>query len=203
MMKDLVLAINTALGKCTVCLFKEEQVVHCEYYENSDHSKNIGPMLNRALKIASGNIDQVLVITGPGSFTGIRCGISAALGVAAGLGTKINGMSCFDAIAAEYSHIQDDKLIAIDTKQQNAFYCKKISLASEKIDSAVIMKREEVINTAKDLVLLSNDKDLITNCILCKNKYYIRDINLSVFTKTSNKNYANIYPIYLQQPYKS
>lgn len=57
------------------------------------------------------------VITGPGSFTGIRLGIAYAKGLGMGLNIPVIGLSAFDIYQAEYP----DAFIAIDSGRSDFF----------------------------------------------------------------------------------
>jgi len=46
-----------------------------------------------------GNLSRIAVCTGPGSFTGVRIGVSAARGLALGLGCPAVGVNRFEALA--------------------------------------------------------------------------------------------------------
>jgi N6-L-threonylcarbamoyladenine synthase len=60
------------------------------------------PAITRLLESADltiRDIDAVVVGRGPGSFTGVRIGVSAAKGIAQGLGMPLYGVNTLDAIA--------------------------------------------------------------------------------------------------------
>ena len=52
--------------------------------------------------VGKSELGCIAVSTGPGSFTGLRIGISTAMGLANALGIECSGVSLFDAIAARY-----------------------------------------------------------------------------------------------------
>ena len=63
------------------------------------------------------DITAIGVITGPGSFTGIRLGIAYAKGVAMGLNVPVVGISAFDLYLAE----TPDAFVAIDSGRGDFF----------------------------------------------------------------------------------
>ncbi|HBQ64693.1 MAG TPA: tRNA (adenosine(37)-N6)-threonylcarbamoyltransferase complex dimerization subunit type 1 TsaB [Clostridiales bacterium] len=77
-----------------------------EYFLNTGmrrHSQTIAPMIDTMLKnagIAPENLGKIACTVGPGSFTGIRIGISTAKAMAYGLGAATAGVSTLDALAA-------------------------------------------------------------------------------------------------------
>lgn len=67
------------------------------------HAEALFPMIEDALAeldASYSDLDRIAVCTGPGSFTGLRVGISAARGLALGCGIPAIGVTRFEAIAA-------------------------------------------------------------------------------------------------------
>jgi tRNA threonylcarbamoyl adenosine modification protein YeaZ len=58
------------------------------------------PRSIRELRRAVLSIDAVVVVVGPGSYTGLRAGMAAGLGVAQSLGVGLHGVGTLDVIAA-------------------------------------------------------------------------------------------------------
>lgn len=67
------------------------------------HSANLMPMIEEALSRAGidiADIDLYAAVTGPGSFTGVRIGVSAVKGMAHGAGKPCVGVDALEALAA-------------------------------------------------------------------------------------------------------
>ena len=82
----------------------------------------LGEMLDDATKgRAWEDITRIGVVTGPGSFTGVRVGIAAARGLALALNIPCNGVTVFEALAFEFS---DNKpifcVVSLPTKKIGA-----------------------------------------------------------------------------------
>lgn len=74
-------------------------------------SEGILPLLDSLLKKASIKIDaikEIFCCRGPGSFTGVRIGISLAQGLALGLGIKCYGISTLDIMAAFHHFVKNE-----------------------------------------------------------------------------------------------
>lgn len=101
-----ILAIDTALGAASACLFDSaanEILARETVWIDRGHDQTIIPLIDRVVAQASGDrseIDRVAVTVGPGSFTGIRVGISAARAIGLALGAPVVGVSTLSAYVA-------------------------------------------------------------------------------------------------------
>lgn len=96
-MKTLV--IDTATAACSVALF-EGDVLAADLHEvvGRGHAERLVTMI--AALPGEGRADRVLVDCGPGSFTGVRVGLAAALGLGIGWGVPVHGYTSTALIAA-------------------------------------------------------------------------------------------------------
>lgn len=81
-----ILAIDTSAQVASVCILNETAIIS-EFNVNAKltHSQTMMPMVQSALNCAKINLNQIdafAVSVGPGSFTGIRIGVSAVKGLA-------------------------------------------------------------------------------------------------------------------------
>lgn len=124
-----VLAIDTALGACSVAVL---DTVSGSAVESESlpmvrgHAEALMPLIARVMQrreLAFTDIDRVAVTTGPGSFTGLRVGISAGRGIALAAGKPVVGVSTLAAYAAP--HLADDKtvavVVAIDARHEHVY----------------------------------------------------------------------------------
>tara|TARA_R110001599_G_scaffold26390_3_gene93025 strand:- start:14138 stop:14764 length:627 start_codon:yes stop_codon:yes gene_type:complete len=99
-MGERLLAIDTATVACSVALFEDGQLIASDYAEiGRGHAEKLIPAI--AGLPERGKADKILVDCGPGSFTGVRIGISAAKALALAWGADINGYSCLSLVAAQ------------------------------------------------------------------------------------------------------
>lgn len=98
-----VLAFDTALDACSVAVCETDRVIaHRHEVLSKGHAERLVPMIELALADAAmrfQDIDLVAVTVGPGTFTGIRIGLSAARGIALTTGVRIAGVTTLAAIA--------------------------------------------------------------------------------------------------------
>ncbi|HVX74526.1 MAG TPA: tRNA (adenosine(37)-N6)-threonylcarbamoyltransferase complex dimerization subunit type 1 TsaB [Bradyrhizobium sp.] len=102
----LILAIDTALEACAACvldtgtgkvLARESQAM------KRGHAEALMPLIARVMDkagVAFTDLDRVAVTTGPGSFTGLRVGLSAARGIALAANRPAVGVTTLAAFAA-------------------------------------------------------------------------------------------------------
>jgi tRNA threonylcarbamoyladenosine biosynthesis protein TsaB len=105
-----VLAIDTALGACAACILQvgaqdaePEPPIQESLAMERGHAEALMPLIERVVKRSEGGfpgIDRIAVSVGPGSFTGLRVGISAARAIALGTGKPCVGVTTLSAYAA-------------------------------------------------------------------------------------------------------
>lgn len=101
-----VLAIDTALEACAAAVLDTERgaiIAHESLEMVRGHAEALMPLIARVLDRAAlrfATLDRIAVTTGPGSFTGLRVGISAARGIALAAGKPAVGLSTLAAYAA-------------------------------------------------------------------------------------------------------
>ena len=86
------------------CAVFEDSRIKAEYFLNlkTTHSQTLLPMVESVLKLSGigiGDIDVIAATAGPGSFTGVRIGISAVKGLAFAQNTPCVPISTLEAMA--------------------------------------------------------------------------------------------------------
>ncbi len=110
-----VLAIDTALAACAAAVLDTEQAalsVRESLPMVRGHAEALLPLIARVMDQANiefVELDRIAVTTGPGSFTGLRVGISAARGIALAAAKPAVGLSTLATYAAPYI-AQDDSI---------------------------------------------------------------------------------------------
>src|SRR5574341_1913357 len=99
----LVMGIETSTMQGGVALVSEQGLLS-EYLLNvkATHTERLLPSIDQVLRDAGNTLDQVeglAVAVGPGSFTGLRIGLSTAKGLAAAAGTPLVGVPSLRALA--------------------------------------------------------------------------------------------------------
>lgn len=103
----MILAVNTSTLQFGLALLNGgEGTLLAEHVMAGDarHFGGVLPALDRllaSLKAAPRDLEAVIVAKGPGSFTGLRVGFSAAKGLSCGLGIPMIGVSSLEAMASQ------------------------------------------------------------------------------------------------------
>jgi tRNA threonylcarbamoyladenosine biosynthesis protein TsaB len=126
----LILAIDTALDACAAAVLDTDAVkviAHESQAMKRGHAEALMPLIARVMKaagIAFAALDRIAVTTGPGSFTGLRVGLSAARGIALAAGKPAVGLTTLTAFAAPMVSENGEHpiLSAIDARHDHVYF---------------------------------------------------------------------------------
>lgn len=119
-----ILAIDTTSTGLSIALVKGDKTYSfTKQIGKSGHSATLMPEIDNMLKSHDVNVndlDVVAVNVGPGSFTGIRIGVSAMTAIAFATGAKRVAVTTFELIAHQRGNI----LAAVDAGHGNTYLAK-------------------------------------------------------------------------------
>ncbi|MBQ3260345.1 MAG: tRNA (adenosine(37)-N6)-threonylcarbamoyltransferase complex dimerization subunit type 1 TsaB [Alistipes sp.] len=99
-----ILCIETGTDICSVGIARDGEIVSMlESDEGRDHARKVGVFVDEILRstgISPEDIDAVAVGKGPGSYTGLRIGVSFAKGLCYGLQKPLIAVGSLDALVA-------------------------------------------------------------------------------------------------------
>lgn len=98
-----VLVMDTSGPVCGVAVVENDKVL-CEYtvQNRNTHSANLMPMVEASLSSAGVSVcdlEAIAVVTGPGSFTGVRIGVATAKGLAHATGIPCIPVDALEALS--------------------------------------------------------------------------------------------------------
>ena len=123
----LILGLETSAKACSAALCRDGALVAQSFSRTGlTHSCTLLPMIEdmfRNTETAKESIDAVAVAQGPGSFTGIRIGISTAKGLCWGLDRPAVGVSTLEAMAQSARFVSEDTIIcpAMDARRSQLY----------------------------------------------------------------------------------
>lgn len=120
------LALDTSTEACSVALSYHGQLLALDEVCPQQHSKRILPMVQQLLADAGISLNQLSGIVfgrGPGSFTGVRIGVSVAQGLAFGVDVPVYGVSTLAAMAQAAAEVKGARQViaAIDARMAEVY----------------------------------------------------------------------------------
>jgi tRNA threonylcarbamoyladenosine biosynthesis protein TsaB len=120
------LALDTSTPRGSVALLRGAEVAAelriCSPDTHSSRLLRAIDFLLSTLGWELSNLDLIACGIGPGSFTGIRIGLSTALGLAQSLSIPFAGISGLDALASEVSFVGTAIGVAMDAQRGQIYY---------------------------------------------------------------------------------
>lgn len=125
----IILSLETATTVGSVALHRDGEIIGHQFYNlEKSHSRLIHELISQLLsnsEIKREEIDAVAVSGGPGSYTGLRIGVSAAKGLCYALNKPLIAVNTLEAMALQVgSKRSDDYLLCpmIDARRMEV-YC--------------------------------------------------------------------------------
>jgi tRNA threonylcarbamoyladenosine biosynthesis protein TsaB len=188
----IILCIETATEICSVALLQDDKILALqENHEGNSHASQITLLIDAVMKDANielKNLDAIAVSKGPGSYTGLRVGVSTAKGLCYALDIPLIAINTLESLTHE-------TINKAKGKGQKANFCSMIDARRMEVYCAVfdeqmntIQKTEAKIideNSFSDLFETStiyffgNGSSKCKNIITHKNAIFIDDIKCS------------------------
>ena len=125
------LAIDSSGSFCSVALWLSDTTVcHRESDGAGDHFERLSAIVSEVLSVAAiqaTDLAEIRIGVGPGSFTGLRIGMSFAKGMASALSIPLIGVSSFAGIANIVARTDSsdkvwDVLVVADARREEVFF---------------------------------------------------------------------------------
>ena len=126
----LILAIDTALDACAAAVLDtgtSQMIARESLAMKRGHAEALMPLIARVMKQAGlpfAALDRIAVTAGPGSFTGLRVGLSAARGIALAAAKPVVGLTTLSAYAAPVVSESGEQPVisAIDARHDQVYF---------------------------------------------------------------------------------
>lgn len=125
-----ILHIETSTTVCSVAVSEEGHVIFSkEEYQGPSHAVLLGSFVDEALSLIDSHaipLDAVAVSCGPGSYTGLRIGVSMAKGICYGRDLPLIGLSTLEVISVPvllHQELPEDALLCpmIDARRMEVY----------------------------------------------------------------------------------
>ena len=125
----LILSIDTALDACAAAVLDTAEGIIAKESQSMKrgHAEALMPLIARVMKasgVSFAALDRIAATTGPGSFTGLRVGLSAARGIALAAGKPVVGVTTLTAFAAPIvsENSEHPVISAIDARHDHVYF---------------------------------------------------------------------------------
>ena len=114
----LILNLETATTNCSVCIARGSEILALREDDtpNYSHSEQLHVFIKECLEEAglkTSDLDAVAVSKGPGSYTGLRIGVSAAKGLCYSLDIPLISIPTLKSIASQFNAGKTDYIIPV------------------------------------------------------------------------------------------
>ena len=118
-----VLALDSALGGCVAAVLAGDASFVRSIETGRDQAAKLMPMVQDVMAeagVAIADLGLIVTTIGPGSFTGLRIGLSSARALGLALGLPVQGVSTFEAMVKSCAP-RGDSLVVLESKRAD-FY---------------------------------------------------------------------------------
>lgn len=152
----LALAIDSSQETCSIALGKDSQVLaEYHFYSKMSLLRRVVPNAELILKDAGlkvQDLDGVIISLGPGSFTGLRIGVTVAKSLAFVLSKPIIGIGTLDAIARTSAPVEADMICPMIFARANEVYWSLFdSSAQQKLAEYAVSTLDEVMESIETM----------------------------------------------------
>ena len=156
-----ILGIDTSSAELSLGLLKDgEPFLSCSRYARNSHAEHITSAMNFLLEssgIEPADISHAGIAVGPGSFTGLRIGISFLKGFFLTSNTPILPISSLHSMAESFT-CKDGSLVAIMDARQDRIFCAKFESGK---DSLKRVSDDELVSLQTQDKIFKKDETLL------------------------------------------
>lgn len=150
----IILNIDTSVETASVCLAKNGHTLQFSVNNNQkDHASWLHPAIQKAVNdaaISMNDLQAIAVTIGPGSYTGLRVGLSSAKGLCFALNIPLIAINTLEMMAFATKEIEADLLCPlIDARRMEVF----MAIYNKQLKEVIEPKAMIVVSTTFDLLL--------------------------------------------------
>lgn len=195
----IILAIDTSTNVASCAVMDDDKLLGESMVNSSvTHSQKLLPLISETLdrcKIDIEEIDVFAVANGPGSFTGLRIGVTTVNSLAQAVDKAVIGISTLEALAQNIS--TSEKLIVplIDARRDRSFTAiYKSDLAKQEIETILepdVLEMTEILQALdkrqEDIIFIGNGMDIYRDQIIdiLDDRAYFAPVNLNIASASS------------------
>lgn len=210
-----ILSIETATKNCSVALSLNGNTIVCKEIaeEQFSHAEKLHIFIDDVLKsqqLTLSNLNAIAVSKGPGSYTGLRIGVSAAKGLCYALNIPLIAVDTLAVLAAAVKVESGIVLPMIDARRMEVF-TQSFTFEGVALNNAyALIIEEDSLNDLNETIHLCGDgafkcKDVLTNVNITFHDDVVypsaNDISKLAYNKFLNKTFEDVAyfePFYLK-----
>ena len=212
-----ILNIETSTKACSVALHKNGELIVCreDVTANFSHSEKLLKFISELFsdeKLSLSDLDAIAVSMGPGSYTGLRIGVSTAKGLCYGLDIPLISISTLKAMSFGMAlEIKADLYCPMIDARRMEVYSAFFDINNtevRKIQADIINENSYKKELEKKVVFFGDGSEKLIEKIKNKNAIFVSDIHPSAknmgllsyqkFTKSLFEDLAYFEPFYLK-----
>lgn len=188
---SLILSIETSTTVCSVALTEGEEIVaQKKLLEDKSHASHLTILIQDILKESGRtmlDLDAVAISEGPGSYTGLRIGVSTAKGLCYALSIPLIGVNTLEAMAFEVGRNGQDDVIfcpMIDARRMEVY----TALYDVKLEELMaphpkVLNEESFQETLRNahVLFFGNGSGKFKDLIPVKNAEFIENVSPSAW----------------------
>jgi tRNA threonylcarbamoyl adenosine modification protein YeaZ/ribosomal-protein-alanine acetyltransferase len=124
----LILALDTSMAACSACVYNAgtDKILASQVaFMDRGQAEALAPMVHEVMQasgIAYSTLSRVVVTIGPGTFTGVRIGLSFARGLGVALSIPVVGINSLAAIACNETSGAHAIIVASDARGDDIYF---------------------------------------------------------------------------------
>lgn len=214
----IILNIDTAVESASVCIAKDANPVQFDINNNQkDHASWLHSTIKKIIsdaEITIKDIEAIAVTIGPGSYTGLRVGLSAAKGLCFALNIPLIAVNTLEMIASSVKKTDTDMICPlIDARRMEVFMAVYDRDMKEIIPPCALVLEPGSFDSlleAGKIVFAGNGSAKLKNMIVHKNAIFNNSIASALdmiplsAKKNIEKNFVNlsyVEPFYIKEFY--
>lgn len=179
----LILNLETATTNCSVCIARDGVVLAIKEHDtpNYSHSEQLHVFIQEVLceaGVSVSKVDAIAISKGPGSYTGLRIGVSAAKGLCFSLDIPLISISTLKSMASQSISEEADYIIPLLDARRMEVYSRVFNSQHNEVRET----KAEIIDSASFAAYLEKGKVLLMGSGAEKCKEPVKHKNLSFDT---------------------
>jgi tRNA threonylcarbamoyladenosine biosynthesis protein TsaB len=216
-----ILAVDTSTTTCSVAIVDKTSLLSEFTLDREEtHSKHLMDMIKAVLRMSGlffSDLDGFAVTRGPGSFTGLRIGISTIKGLAVASEKPVVGVSSLEALALQVSYSPDLLCPILDARKGEVYFSRYRFLdgyLKKQTNERVALPDKAVDELNESCLFVGDGALLYKEMILSKmgefasfapmNQHMIRAstmgyLSMAKFENNDTDDFENILPYYIRK----